>query len=584
MMFREQRTALALALTAVAVIVPCAAWYLVGSREADRQVGELNAGAQRAAHDTAERLAAQLSQRLNNLRDAEARRPFYHYQPFFHDPKGASEGASVVPSPLAAQPSDPLVQVYFQADGSSGRVSLPAANVEAQQQYEQQPATQRDTLRYLQHELERGVASILFAVRGESLPQAQPAKVKQINAPISQGQSVQVLKQSAWAQNVNAANLYNALRQGAPAQNAALPSLTNDQGNVQIYLGALKWRTMYVAGQPSLVALREVTTPQGSLLQGFLVSASGLADFFHTAGEPASFAPGAAVNDLQATVALGDDPWHVTVDAGKAQADAQSQARDLRRGFMMMYLGGMAIAVLAGLCVVWLVWQTERLARQRSQFAASAAHELRTPLAGLRIFSEMLAEGLGDPSKSKDYARRVADEAERLGRVVANVLGFTRIERGTLQVRPERGDLGAAVRECIARQQPALEAAGARVELVVANDLPLVKFDRDAVGQILQNLLDNAEKHTRHAGNRTIHVTVTNADGGVELSVADHGPGIPGALRHHLFEAFARGNHTDAPAGLGLGLVLVKALAKAQGATVSYRDNDGSGAVFTVKF
>ena len=445
----RQTHRIALALTVLAVAVPCVAWYLVGSRESDRQAAELSAGAQRMAHDTAERLATQLSQRLNTLRDAEARRPFYHYQPFFHDPKGASEGASVVPSPLAAPPGDPLVQVYFQADGASGRISLPAANVEAQQQYEQQPATQRDTLRYLQHELERSVASILFAVRGESLPQ-QAAKQQSI-----QGQSVQVLNKSAWAQNANAADLYNTLRNRAPAQNAAVPVLTNEQGNVQIFVGALKWRTMYIAGQPSLVALREVTTPQGSVLQGFLVSATGLADFFRTAGEPASLAPGAEANGLQATVSLGDDPWHVTVDAGNAEAEARRQARDLRRGFMLVFLGGMAIAVLAGLCVVWLVWQTEQLARQRSQFAASAAHELRTPLAGLRIFSEMLAEGLGDPSKAKEYARRVADEAERLGRVVANVLGFTRLERGTLQVRPERGDLGAVVSECVTRQQPA---------------------------------------------------------------------------------------------------------------------------------
>jgi signal transduction histidine kinase len=319
-------------------------------------------------------------------------------------------------------------------------------------------------------------------------------------------------------------------------------------------------------------------------LQGFLISLAGLADFFRAAGVPVRLRPGNPDNDLEAPVAIGDEPWRVVVDAHAAVAAAERQARELRRSFLTIFLGGVAIATIAGLGVVWLVWQTERLARQRAQFAASAAHELRTPLAGLRIFSEMLAEGLGDPSKAGDYARHVADEAERLGRVVANVLGFTRLERGTLNVHPEAGDLTATVHESVARQQAAIEAAGARVELVIAENVPQVKFDRDAVAQIAQNLLDNAEKHTRSATNRTIHVALTVRDRGAELSVADHGNGLPSEVRRHLFHPFTRGNQGDAPAGLGLGLVLVKALAEAQGATVTYTDADGGGAKFTVAF
>lgn len=591
MKIRDNRTMLALVLTALAVIVPCAAWYLVGSREAERRVADVTEAARQSAHDTAERLADQLTQRLNTLRDTEARRPFYHYQPFFHDPKGASEGASVVPSPLAAPPGDPLVQVYFQADGESGRVTLPAANVEAQQQLDPQAGSQRDTLRYLQHELERGLASILFAVRGESRSQSPQAatQVKKAEAAQVQGQQVVVLEQQAWKQNADAAELYSNLKRRNPKdpmQQVAASRLDEDkaQGNVQIMVGALKWHTLYVAGQPALVALREVTTPQGSLLQGFLISAAGVADLFRASGLPARLAPGKVINDLQSALGTGDEPWRITIEPRDALVGAERQAQDLRRGFLAIYLGGAAMAILCGFGVVWLVWQTERLARQRAQFAASAAHELRTPLAGLRIFSDMLAEGLGDPAKSQEYARRVSDEAGRLGRVVTNVLGFTRLERGTFTTHPQLGDLATAVRESVERQHPALTALGASLDLVINDGLPPVKFDSDAVGQIVQNLLDNAEKHTRTAEDRTIHVAVSAKGGGVELSVSDHGPGVPPHVRQHLFEAFARGNHADSPAGLGLGLVLVKALAKAQGAVVAYHDNDNGGARFTVTF
>ena len=120
------------------------------------------------------------------------------------------------------------------------------------------------------------------------------------------------------------------------------------------------------------------------------------------------------------------------------------------------------------------------------------------------MYSEMLAEGLGDPSRAKDYAYRVAEEAARLGRVVSNVLGFTRLEHGALQVRPEPGDLALSCENASSASVRCLEAAGASMELSVADDLPAVSFDRDAVAEILQNLVDNAEKYSRLAKDRSI--------------------------------------------------------------------------------
>jgi two-component system sensor histidine kinase KdpD len=110
-----------------------------------------------------------------------------------------------------------------------------------------------------------------------------------------------------------------------------------------------------------------------------------------------------------------------------------------------------------------------------------------------------------------------------------------------------------------------------------------VDFDPEAVHQILQNLVDNAEKYGRSA-ERRIEVTTERSDDGVRLAVRDHGPGIPTWLGDRVFQAFQRGDSADAPAGLGLGLALVRSLARAQRAQVGVESAAGGGARFTIDF
>jgi signal transduction histidine kinase len=196
----------------------------------------------------------------------------------------------------------------------------------------------------------------------------------------------------------------------------------------------------------------------------------------------------------------------------------------------------------------------------------------------------MLADNLGDPGRRERYAGRVAQEAERLGRVVSNVLGYTRLEQGSLGVRTEPGDLGATVRDCVMRLRPAVESTGGRLELVVGEAVPEVPFDDDAVQQIVQNLVDNAEKYSRHSTDRTIRVELSGRNGSVDLSVVDHGSGVAPALRSRLFRPFVRGEDGDQPAGLGLGLTLVRELARAQGGDVRYTPAPDGGSIFTVSF
>jgi len=169
----------------------------------------------------------------------------------------------------------------------------------------------------------------------------------------------------------------------------------------------------------------------------------------------------------------------------------------------------------------------------------------------------------------------MSEEAARLGRVVSNVLGFSQLERGNLSVNPQVGALGTELADIAERAQPALDRAGAALELDVEPTLR-ARFDRDALARIVGNLLDNAEKYARGADDRTILLAGRDRGDTVEIVVADHGPGI--ANPAPLFQPFARGVASDGPAGLGLGLALSRSLAKAMGGELSYRRRDGGGA------
>jgi signal transduction histidine kinase len=578
-----RRTPIAALLTLIAVAVPSAAWFFSGERQLERehhlrQKGLLIKAQKRGV---AEGLAA----RFAVLRKTEADRPFYHYQNLYHDPEGASEGLSVTVSPLAKGSPNPLIEAYFQVD-DDGRLTLPTINDDFPELGV--PSTDSahcslleelsDVTYFCLGELDldspfhTGIAS-----DGESGGAARDVQSREVALPAD-----------AWRQNLEANAIYGEITYSRASEAASdRDRAVQGGGEVRFTVGPFLWHTLPVGDLLGLVALRKVETPVGEWTQGFLISQETVRELLAPSPFPATFLPMSEVDRSprsgRMVRAVEGIPWVVAFDISGSLNEVLRETEDDRERFYAFFLIGAISALAAGLLVVAMVYQSERLALQRAQFAASAAHELRTPLAGLRLYGEMLADGLGNPKKSRHYARRMAAEAERLGRVVTNVLSFTRFERKSLSVHPEPGDLVDAVNAAFQRQAPALAEAGVEIEVDLADDLPPVVFDRDAVDHIVQNLLDNAEKYTRGRARRKVEIRVGTSESGVELSVADTGPGIPKEMQGRLFRPFARGGKHDAE-GLGLGLVLVKALANAQGGDIRYRDRPSGGAEFTVSF
>ena len=238
-------------------------------------------------------------------------------------------------------------------------------------------------------------------------------------------------------------------------------------------------------------------------------------------------------------------------------------------------LAGLFLLVCAALLVLERAAQkVDNLARQKSAFISAISHELRTPLTTLRMHAELLRDGLiADPQKQHRFHDDMVKESVRLGHLVENVLEAQRLEEGRRPLRLARLDLGEVVADVAASQRALCESRQFRIECGLPDDdVDLTgSFDRQAVEQIVVNLVENAVKYARDADDRTLHVEVSRrgqgADAVVVVVVADHGPGIPEAERERVFQRFHRVQRAgeDHIAGSGLGLALVRELARAHG-------------------
>jgi len=233
-----------------------------------------------------------------------------------------------------------------------------------------------------------------------------------------------------------------------------------------------------------------------------------------------------------------------------------------------------AAVLVACATVVALVLGALALGERRAAFVSAVTHELRTPLTTLRTYTEMLEGDMVPVEKRPGYLRTLAREAERLARLVDNVLAYARLERGR---RPQIEVTTTAA--LVERARPLLEerAAAAGVAIAIeAEDAEPVRADPAAVEQILFNLVENACKY---GGGTPISVVAH----GASVSVRDGGPGIAAADRRWLFQPFARSAERAAGSapGVGLGLALCRRLARAMGGDLTLEP--GAGAGFALK-
>lgn len=234
------------------------------------------------------------------------------------------------------------------------------------------------------------------------------------------------------------------------------------------------------------------------------------------------------------------------------------------------------VATFLGLTALYrMVTVVLRYAEQRSNFVAAVTHELKTPLTAIRMYAEMLRDGIvPSPEKRDEYYRHITAESERLTRLVNNVLEFARLEKRARPLALESRALTPLLEDVATMVRPHVEGAGFALTLDVAADLPLVPYDRDALTQILFNLVDNAVKYGANGATREILLRAWRDGTQVRVAVSDRGPGVASAHLRRIFQPFYRADSelTRRSKGTGLGLALVRGLAERMGARVVGRN------------
>jgi signal transduction histidine kinase len=245
-------------------------------------------------------------------------------------------------------------------------------------------------------------------------------------------------------------------------------------------------------------------------------------------------------------------------------------------------------AVLVALIAIGLGgWSLLDLSERRIRFVSAVTHELRTPLTTLRLYLDLLSSGLVTEEKQKaEYLTTLNGEADRLHRLIGNVLDFARLEKSRPAIEKRTAPVSDLLDQLRRNWQERCAAAGK--DLVVDNRLAestLITTDPGLVEQVVGNLIDNAQKYSRDASDPRIILRAVAENGRLAIEVEDRGPGVNKGEKCRIFRPFRRGHDADVKAGgVGLGLALATRWAQFLGGKLSVgTGGDGVGACFRLE-
>lgn len=257
---------------------------------------------------------------------------------------------------------------------------------------------------------------------------------------------------------------------------------------------------------------------------------------------------------------------------------------DSERNTYLLLLLGIVTVLVVGLVVTLRAAAHElEVSRAKAEFVSNVSHELKTPLALIRMFGETLESGLVvDEARRKEFYGIIRKESERLTHLINNVLDFSRMDAGSREYQFEEADVAELVRNTTEAYRFHIHDLGFEFESRLPSEPVFATIDKDAISQAVLNLLDNATKYSGAA--KYVRIAVSQAGPAAIITVEDRGVGIPKELRERIFDKFYRVPDEKARAirGSGLGLALTKHIVEAHGGTIEVESEKGKGSIFTI--
>ena len=236
--------------------------------------------------------------------------------------------------------------------------------------------------------------------------------------------------------------------------------------------------------------------------------------------------------------------------------------------------------VLSG-CLLLFQDLTEmrNLQTMRRELVGNISHDLRTPLAGIRVMVETLRDGaIDDKEAATDFLARIENEVDRLTQMVLELTELSRIEAGTAELNKSSVNLNELVNEAITQLKPLAIKQNVTLTPALSDSLPAVNIDTERISRTISNIIHNAIKFNRNGGRVTVTTTLDNKT--ITVKVIDNGIGIPKEDLPHVFERFYKADKSRNNTGSGLGLAIAKHTIEAHGGTIWAQSEEGKGSTF----
>jgi signal transduction histidine kinase len=225
--------------------------------------------------------------------------------------------------------------------------------------------------------------------------------------------------------------------------------------------------------------------------------------------------------------------------------------------------------------------ERDRVEQMKDDFVLTVSHELRTPVTVVKGFAEMLtAQRKGLNSRQYEAAEVIAESAGQLQKMINDLLDLARSDAGKLRIEPEPTQVRPLAQRIGRQMRPNFESKDQRFTVTVEKDLPDINADAGRIGQVLANLLTNANKYAPEGSQ--VRLAATQVGDEVEFAVSDNGPGLDDDQLEHVFDRFWRADSSESQSvgGTGLGLAIAKSLVELHGGAISANSSPGEGATF----